>query len=276
MEGYITPPSVGPGRVGQLAAIAAGYYTEIVKIITLSEAASEEIVWFEVWVRNLHSAPIYIATTGRYNGVDLLFSPDYATVDAGATYSFITSFTMPNKDITIDVWSWYWTGTEWVQDDHSYVDIALAEVVEPYAGTISKMELEYDEARASIPAYDIPQGERGLVHIWGRNDMSTTQRMGISWIVKDPDGITVEEYSTWEAWPYTSPGVAHGFIGDRFSLDKPGTYSINVGLLMNPADPIYVDTYYGTLCTVGVPEFAGTIITKELEYDETRGAIPVY
>ena len=278
MEGYITPPSVGPGRIGQLAAIAAGYYTKIVKIITLSEAAAGEPVPVEVWVRNLHTTRIYIATTGRYNGVDLLFSPDYANVDAGATYSFTTSFTMPNKDITIDVWSWYWTGTEWVQDDHSSVDIALAEVVEPYKGTISRMELEYNESRANIPAYDVPQGERGLVHIWGRNDMSTNQKLGIYWIVKDPDGITVEEYFDWQTFS-TSPDDTHEFIGDRFTLDKPGIYGIQVGLLMNPDAPFYVDIYYGNLCTVAAvpePEFAGTIITKELEYDETRGAIPVY
>ncbi len=186
---------------------------------------------------------------------------------------------MPNKDITINIWSWYWTGTEWVQDDYRYVDIPLAEVVEPYKGTISKMELEYDGARANIPAYDIPQGERGLVHIWGRNDMATTQRMGIHWRVYDPDGVVVEDYSQWEAWPYTGSGGDHHFIGDRFNLDKVGTYTMDIALSMNPDDPEIVDTYYGDLCTVAAvpePEFAGTIITKELEYDETKGAIPVY
>ncbi|GAJ19258.1 unnamed protein product, partial [marine sediment metagenome] len=78
-----------------------------------------------------------------------------------------------------DVWSWYWTGTEWVQDDHSYVDIALAEVVEPYKGTISRVELEYNQSQDPVPVSNIPQGERGRVHVWGRNDMATTQRMGI-------------------------------------------------------------------------------------------------
>ncbi|GAI48135.1 unnamed protein product, partial [marine sediment metagenome] len=46
-------------------------------------------------------------------------------------------------------------------------------------------------------------GQRGLVHVWGRNDMAATQRMGIDWTVKDPDGITVETYTAFEAWPYT-------------------------------------------------------------------------
>ncbi|GAI11902.1 unnamed protein product, partial [marine sediment metagenome] len=168
-------------------------------------------------------------------------------------------------------------GAEWRVDDESYVDIALEAVAPPVAGTISRMELEYDEARASIPAYDIPQGKRGLVHIWGRNDMAEAQRLGISWVVKDPDGVVVEEYSAWEAWPYTGAGSEHEFIGGRFNLDKVGTYTINVGLLMNPEDPIYVDSYYGTLCTVAavVPEYQGTISRKELKYDATASPIPV-
>lgn len=266
MEGYETPPVAGPGRIGQLAAIAAGYYTDIINIITETQAAAGETVWVEIWVRNLHTAPIYIATTGRYNGVDLLFGPDYATVDAGAAYSFVSSFTMPNKDITIDVWSWYWTGTEWVQDDHSSVSIALAEVVEPYKGTISRMELEYNQSQDPIPVSNIPQGERGLVHIWGRNDMSTSQKLGISWRVKDPDGVVVEEYSDWE-FGTTGPGAVHDrFIGDRFDLNKVGTYTMDVALSMNPDDPEIVDTYYGDLCTVAAavpePEFRGFAVTE--------------
>ncbi|GAI35669.1 unnamed protein product [marine sediment metagenome] len=121
----------------------------------------------------------------------------------------------------------------------------------------------------------VPIGTRGLVHIWGRNDMSSAQQMGISWVVKDPDGLVVEEYSDWEAWPYSGAGVEHEFIGGRFNLDKPGTYTINVGLLMNPDSPVYVDTYYGDLCVV-TEEYAGTITKKELEYDSVRGDIPVY
>ena len=121
---------------------------------------------------------------------------------------------------------------------------------EVYKGTISKKQLEYDGARASIPAYNIPQNKRGLVHIWGRNDMATTQRMGIWWQVKNPAGTVVEEYSTWEAAPYTSPGGAHEFIGGRFTLDKAGTYRIDVALYMNRAAPEIVHRYTGTLCTV--------------------------
>ena len=254
-------PIAGPRPIGELAEIAVGAYTDIVSITAPSSAKYGDTVSVTVQVKNLASYAIYIAATGRYDGVDIAFSPDYASVGAGATYSFTISFTMPNNNIKLEAWSWYWTGTEWYQDDYEYVNIALAAAPEVYAGTISRMELEYDSARASIPASNIPQNKSGLVHIWGRNDMSTTQRMGIYWIVKDPDGITVEEYSAWEAWPYTSPGSEHEFIGGRFTLGKVGTYTINAGLLMNPDAPVYVDIYYGTLCTVAAavpsPEFSG-------------------
>ncbi len=133
-----------------------------------------------------------------------------------------------------------------------------------FEGTITGKELEYNESRGNIPVSDVPQGKNGLVHIWGRNDMGDAQRMGISWIVKDPDGVTVEDYSTWEAWPYTGAGAEHEFIGGRFNLDKPGTYTINIGLIMNPDAPVYVHTYYGNLCTVIpalVPTFSNFGIT---------------
>lgn len=144
----------------------------------------------------------------------------------------------------------------------------LADITSPvvYEGKISRKELEYDEARANIPAYDIPQDQRGLVHIWGRNDMATTQRMGIWWQVTDPDGIALSEHAEWEAWPYTPAGDDHEFIGGRFDLNKEGTYTIAIQLFMNPADQVVVDDYYGNLCTVALavpePEFSGFGITE--------------
>ncbi|GAI29986.1 unnamed protein product, partial [marine sediment metagenome] len=156
----------------------------------------------------------------------------------------------PDRNVTITAYS-YFEDEEgyWHRDDKATKNVSLVAPPEVYAGTISRMELEYDEARAAIPAYNIPQGQRGLVHIWGRNDMSTSQKLGISWRVKDPDGTVVEEYSDWQAF-LTGPGEEHEFIGGRFDLDKVGTYTIFVGLVMNFDDPEYVDTYPGDLCAV--------------------------
>jgi len=122
----------------------------------------------------------------------------------------------------------------------------------------------------------VPFGEGGKVHVWGRNDMATSQKMGIQWIVEDPDGIVAEDYSDWQTFSAT-PGGTHEFISPgRFDLNKPGTWRISLWLFMNPDSPIAVDSYVGVLCVVVEEVFAGTIIKKELEYDSARGDIPVY
>lgn len=98
-------------------------------------------------------------------------------------------------------------------------------------------------------ASSVPIGQRGLVHIWGRNDTPVTQDLGISWVVRDPDGEVVEEYSDWSYGH--GPGDDHQFIGGRFDLDKAGTYTLKADLLMGgPDNPVVVDSYQGNLCTV--------------------------
>jgi len=259
MEDMVNPPQAGPLALGAVV-IGAGAYTDIISITAPSSAKYGDTVSVTVKVKNLYTSAIYIGASGRYDGSGA-FSPNYASVEAGATYSFTYSFTMPNQNIRLDVWSWYWTGTEWYQDDYEYVNIALAAPPEVYKGTITKKELDYEDRWQAFPLYNIPTGTRTRVRITGRNDMTTTQRMGIYWIVRDPDGITVEEYSAWEAWPYTGAGDDHEFIGGSFDLNKVGTYTIQAGLLMNPDAPVYVDIYYGTLCSVAAvvpaPEFQG-------------------
>jgi len=135
-----------------------------------------------------------------------------------------------------------------------------------FAGTITRMELEHDGTHDNIPAYNLPQNERGLVHITGRNDTPSAQRMGIAWSVRDPDGVVREAYQTWESWPYTDAGNEHEFIGGRFPFDKAGVWTIVVWLYMYPDFPTLVDSYVGDLCSVkvvvGPPEFQGFAINQ--------------
>jgi len=128
----------------------------------------------------------------------------------------------------------------------------------------------------------VPIGTGGKVHVWGRNDMTTTQKLGIHWIVREPptveypDGRVAQDYEDWEGWPNTSPGDDHEFISwERFDINKPGDWTISIGLFMNQDDPVMVDSYDGVLCRV-TEEYAGTIIKKELDYDGVRGDIPIY
>ncbi|GAJ09204.1 unnamed protein product, partial [marine sediment metagenome] len=135
---------------------------------------------------------------------------------------------------------------EWIEDDRAQKDIALAEV---YAGTIIGIELEHDGIQEGLPVYNIPQGQTARVHVWGRNDMATVQKLGIHWIVRDPDREVVEDYEDWSFLGYRQ-GADHKFSGGYHKLDKPGTYTINIALSMNPADAKIVDSHYGNLCTV--------------------------
>ncbi|GAI79085.1 unnamed protein product, partial [marine sediment metagenome] len=105
------------------------------------------------------------------------------------------------KNIAIGV-----IGPEFPSTDIKNIGIALVAVPVEYRGAISKKELEYNESRGTIPVSNVPQDKEGKVHIWGRNDMATNQKLGIHWIVKDPDGIVVEDYEDWESWPNTDPG----------------------------------------------------------------------
>lgn len=134
--GYEAPPS-GPNYIGQLAEVAVGAYTELEEIIAPVQAVPGDLVTVEVKVKNLYTSSTYIAVTGRYDSVDILPTEDYAIVDPGATRSFYFSFTMPPNDVELRVWSFYWTGEEWYQDDYSYVDIALEVIAPPVAGEVT-------------------------------------------------------------------------------------------------------------------------------------------
>lgn len=122
-----------------------------------------------------------------------------------------------------------------------------------FAGSITKKELEYDAEQAPIPC-DVLVGLHGLVHVWGRNDMDTNQKLGLHWVVHDPDGLAIEEGADWETW-HTGPGGEHHFIippgiQDYVNFDKVGAYTMSLELLMNPDSPVVVADYDGSLCTV--------------------------
>lgn len=243
----------------------ARLYTEITDIVAPDSAAEGERVDVTVKVKNIDPDWDHVITCLAI--VDgLRFIDEVVIIPSGQTHSYSGAFLMAGGDVTIYAYSYYpkpyAVPTEWILDNQAQKDVALTEVFE---GTISKKELEYDEARADIPASNIPQGQRGLVHIWGRNDMASNQKMGIWWQVKDPDGIVVEEYATFEAF-WTGPGNAQEFIGGRFNFDKVGTYTIAIQLFMDLETQAVVDDFYGNLCTVvaAVPEseFRGFGVTE--------------
>lgn len=228
-----------------------GAYTQIVEIVAPSEAAAGDTVNVEVKVKNLYTGPNDITVTGNVNGLELHFGNVYHTVPAGGIQSFYDAFIMPGKSVTITAWSWYFGDDEWQVpgegDDKASKAIPLIGV---FAGTISQKKLEYNATHVSIPVYNIPQGKRGLVHIWGRNDTASFQSLGIGWVVTDPDGTVVETHENDWATGLVGAGQDREFIGGRFDLNKVGTYRIGIILYENSSDPVEVDGYEGELCRV--------------------------
>lgn len=235
-------------------------YTDIIEIDAPDSAAQGKRVDVTVKVKNIDTVNHYIACVAIVDG--LRFIDQVAVIPAEETHSYSGAFLMAAGDVTIYAYSYYPVGPDWILDDTAEKDVALTEVFE---GTITEKELDYEDRWQTFPLYDIPAGTRTRVRITGRNDMASSQKMGVWWQVKDPDGYVVDEYSRWETYS-TGPGSEQEFRGGSFDLDKAGTYTIAVQLFMNPDDQVVVDDYYGNLCTVAPavpePEFAGFGITE--------------
>ncbi|GAJ24004.1 unnamed protein product, partial [marine sediment metagenome] len=129
-----------------------------------------------------------------------------------------------------------------------------------------KKELEYSgSGDGTVPVSNVPQGVSAKLHVWGKNDMVTSQNIGIYWFVADPDGEIAEEYTDWKFGTLGS-GQDHEFISSgSFTLNKVGKYTTWIDLLMGSKDnPVVIMSarYIGELCTV-VAELVPTF--SELE-----------
>ena len=148
------------------------------------------------------------------------------------------------------------------------------EVQSPSISTMTQLEVQSPYISILNVGASVPIGTIGKVWTTGRNDMSTSQVVMFYWAVRDPDGLLVLEDDDKTLFG-VSPGDTEKRGTPSFNIDKPGTWTILIQFLMNPDDPVVVDSYEGDLCVV-TEEFAGTITEKELQYDSVRSPIPVY
>ncbi|GAI62885.1 unnamed protein product [marine sediment metagenome] len=111
-----------------ISATAIGTKTWIVDIIAPASANAGERVDVEVKVYCLPEGWIYIGVGGKYDDTQLSFTPLSLWMGPYTIGSFTSSFIMPNKSTRLHIASLYYTGTEWIQDDYGYVDIALTGV----------------------------------------------------------------------------------------------------------------------------------------------------
>lgn len=99
-----------------------------------------------------------------------------------------------------------------------------------FEGYISKKELEWDGHHDTIPAEAL-LGEDGQVHIWGTSSMPVSKIMRCRWKIKDPDGYTAQTYERKTLFGVGAYGTEE-FVGPKFGLDKAGSYTIDVELLL--------------------------------------------
>lgn len=184
---------------------------------------------YDVWTSFL------IAPNGKraFEGASILF-------DVPGTWTIWARLLMEPGDTIVDVYQ----GT-------------LCEVVgelEEFKGSIGAMALEADGYAVSVPG--VIQAYGGLnytarVTINGINNMDTTQRMGMHWIIWDPFDAKVQEYDlSLYQWFDAPPGAYIKFSGLGFPLTMFGEWRILVELLMDPASPIVVAQFDGRLVDV--------------------------
>ena len=114
-------------------------YADIVGIDAPASAAAGEVVDINVRVKNLHSAPIGMCAVAYLEyGISPLpavtMPENVANVDAGVTHSFAGYFTMPDSDVTIYAYSyWYGTDGQWHYDDYMTKIVSIGEADEMFS-----------------------------------------------------------------------------------------------------------------------------------------------
>ena len=117
-------------------------YADIFQIVAQSEAIQGTRVDITVKIKNTHSAAIGIMVGGALEyGVSpwpgITFPSPSSNVNAGATYSFSGYFTMPDKNVTIHAYSyWYGADSSWHFDDEMTRTVNLVSIPESQFGSI--------------------------------------------------------------------------------------------------------------------------------------------
>ena len=107
-------------------------YADIIKVEAPSSAIEGATVIVDVSVKNIGASDQNLAVTAVFDSTSFPFQFDYLLVSPGQTVIFRGSFTMPSKNVSITIWSWYWDGSEWVQDDRDEKQISLDQAISEF------------------------------------------------------------------------------------------------------------------------------------------------
>ena len=103
-------------------------YTYITEIVAPTSAAPGETVEVIVRIKNTYTWAIDIMAGGALeHGVSpwptINFPVNQATVGAGLVHSFLGYFTMPDADVNVHAYSYYWSPEGWVWDDEAVLTV---------------------------------------------------------------------------------------------------------------------------------------------------------
>lgn len=256
----------------------AGTYTEIVVLVVPETAVPGQTVDIEVIVKNIHTAAIYITVTGSVNGAELHFGGEYFVVNPGYPKSFFDSFVMPSRQVIVRFWSWYWgVDGQWHTDDSAELTVSPEGEPPLVDAEITKTELRHDSVQDTTPpAQTVNIGDKGIVYVWGKNNTSVNQKLGIRvQVTGPPNGAIFHDYGVdWE-FGATAPGAEHQFHTTTFPFYSEGAYGAFVTLYVYPDSVNAVDVRVIDLGVVGAPsdltgEITGVRIAKAPE-----GTLPI-
>ncbi|MBA7633189.1 hypothetical protein ES703_40751 [subsurface metagenome] len=269
--------SVGPSIPQDISAIAAGTLTEILNMWATASPLAGDQVNVTAIVKNISAESLAIACTGLYDDTPLTFSPDYIWIDPGKNYSFKASFIMPNKDVRLHVWSFYWTGAEWIDDDYVYLDVALGEAPPPTKEEFKNLEITSYTEEVDVGGicrvetkfdYKGPETERGLYaaighQIYGpgaRFDEKVAGEIRMAM----PETATLITYYCGVDIPITSGKINPADSPfDLYAKVKDGLF------------PLAQSPTYDNVITVTAPpvEYTGSIVFTDM-YKSPEGQIP--
>jgi len=124
-----------PLPIAEVADIGKGAYTQIITIIAPSSAVAGETVSVEVRIKNIWTDPVHIYCVGIRDSAERFIDWPDAWVAPGSTQSFYGSFTMPNQDVTLNVYSWYVGVDGYLYlDDTKSITVSLAALTPQFQG----------------------------------------------------------------------------------------------------------------------------------------------
>lgn len=207
-----------------------GTYTDIFHIEIPVTAKAGDIITAGVAVQNIASSNMYVTMTGRIDGTDVYFGDEVKYMGVSGIATFYETFTMPDHDVTIIVWSYAraspslpWGGF----DDTMQVSVDLEGApAGEIAGEIISVKVMVGSLEQPIPASGIDVADKFLLRVKVKNTGTASYRPYLYYRYTKPDGTILG--STEAKFLELDPGDYHTFSEPAFGIpvDQSGSWYV--------------------------------------------------